>query len=322
MLSSKFFAFVGSVSLIFGASAIATAETNYPERPVRMVVPFPPGGSVDYIARIVMPEFAKQLGQPVVIENKGGASGAIGTADAARAKPDGYTLLMVFDTHAVNPYINELSYDTFESFDYITGITTAPMVLATSPEFPAASITEFVDYAKANPGKVTYGSSGVGGSNHLTALDFSQKADISTLHVPYKGGGPMLLGVMRGEVDFVVTTFPLVVDRFKSGQLKAMAIGSDDRVPQLPEVPAINEILPNYNASSWIGLVAPTGVPEPVLKKIHRAMSDAMNTPEIKDRLVGEGFSLMINSPDEFKSWVRTKHEEAGVLVDSGALEN
>lgn len=322
MLKSKVFALFCSFGLVVGMPATGKTEAVYPERPVRMIVPFPPGGSVDYIARIVMPAFAKQLGQPVVIENKGGASGAIGTADAARSAPDGYTLLMVFDTHAVNPYINDLSYDTFESFDYITGITSAPMVLVTSPEFPAKDIDEFIRYASENPGKVTYGSSGVGGSNHLTALDFSQKAGLSTLHVPYRGGGPMLLGVMRGEVDFVVTTFPLVVERINTGQLKAMAMGSHERVPQLPDVPATGEFLPEYSASSWIGLVAPKGTPEPILKKIHKAMADAMHSPEVHERLTGEGFSLMISSPDEFKDWVRQKHKEAGVLVASGALES
>lgn len=322
MLKSKFVALFCSIGMMAGAPAAAQADEAYPERPIRMVVPFPPGGSVDYIARIVMPEFAKKLGQPVVIENKGGASGAIGTADAARATPDGYTLLMVFDTHAVNPYINELSYDTFESFDYITGITSAPMVLATSPEFPASNIDEFISYAKENPGKVTYGSSGVGGSNHLTALDFSQKAGLTTLHVPYRGGGPMLLGVMRGEVDFVVTTFPLVVGRINTGQLKAMAMGSQERVPQLPDVPATGEFLPEYSASSWIGLVAPKGTPEPIRAKIHRAMEEAMHSPEVYDRLTQEGFSLMVSTPEEFEQWVRQKHEEAGVLVASGALES
>src|SRR5690625_4969902 len=184
----------GAVSLALTASmALADDVASYPDRQVRMIVPFPPGGSVDYIARIVVPEFAKQLGETVYIENKGGASASIGTAELARSKPDGYTLQFIFDTHAVNPHImDNLSYDTFEDFEYITGITSAPMVLATSPSFEIDNLPDFIEYAKENPDEITYGSSGVGGSNHLTALNFSQMADISTLHVPYTGGGPML----------------------------------------------------------------------------------------------------------------------------------
>lgn len=309
-----------SIALTLGLTAagpsLAVAADSYPSRQVRMVVPFPPGGSVDYIARIVAPEFAKQLGENVFIDNKGGASGAIGTADVARAAPDGYTLLMVFDTHAVNPHINKsLAYDTFKAFDYIIGMTSAPMVLATRKDFPAQSLPELTDYAKKNPGKVTYGSSGVGGSNHLTALAFSKAADISTLHVPYKGGGPMLTAVIGGEVDFVVTTFPLVVERIKAGQLKALGMGSKERVKQLPDVPTVSELLPGYTATSWIGLVGPAGLPPPVAKKINEAMRAALNSANVRDRLTNEGFAIMAGTPAEFKTWVHDRYEEAGKLI-------
>jgi len=305
-----------TLGLIAAGPSPALAADNYPSRQVRMVVPFPPGGSVDYIARIVVPEFAKKLGENVFIDNKGGASGAIGTADVARAAPDGYTLLMVFDTHAVNPYINKsLPYDTFKAFDYITGMTSAPMVLATRKDFPAQSLTELTDYAKKNPGKVTYGSSGVGGSNHLTALAFSKAADISTLHVPYKGGGPMLTAVIGGQVDFVVTTFPLVVERIKAGQLKALGMGSKERVKQLPDVPTVSELLPGYTATSWIGLVGPAGLPAPVAKKVNEAMRAALNSPNVRDRLTNEGFAIMAGTPAEFETWVHDRYEEAGKLI-------
>ncbi|MYN13859.1 tripartite tricarboxylate transporter substrate binding protein [Pusillimonas sp. TS35] len=305
-----------ALGLAAAAPHAAFAEDGYPSRQVRMVVPFPPGGSVDYIARIVIPEFAKKLGTNVFIENKGGASGAIGTADVARADPDGYTLLMVFDTHAVNPHINKsLPYDTFESFDYITGMTSAPMVLATRKDFPAESLSGLIDYARKNPDKVTYGSSGVGGSNHLTALAFSKAAKASTLHVPYKGGGPMLTAVIGGEVDFVVTTFPLVVERIKAGQLKALGMGSTERVKQLPDVPTVSEQLPGYTATSWIGLVGPAGLKPDVAKKINEAMRDALNSPEVKDRLTGEGFAIMAGTPEAFKTWVKERYAEAEQLI-------
>jgi len=305
-----------ALGAVLSGPGVALAEEEYPSRQVRMVVPFPPGGSVDYIARIVVPEFAKKLGTNVFIENKGGASGAIGTGDVARAAPDGYTLLMVFDTHAVNPHINKsLPYDTFEAFDYITGMTRAPMVLATRKDFPADSLSGFISYVREHPGDVTYGSSGVGGSNHLTALALSKAADISTLHVPYKGGGPMLTALLGGEVDFVVTTFPLVVERIKTGQMKALGMGSDQRVPQLPDVPTVSEQLPGYSATSWIGLVGPAGLPEDVAEKVNEAMRQALNSPEVKDRLTSEGFEIMAGTPAEFKSWGRDRYAEAEPLL-------
>lgn len=314
-----------SLAFTAGLLALGTtpglADDSYPSRDVRMVVPFPPGGSVDYIARIVIPEFAEKLGANVFIENKGGASGAIGTAYTARAKPDGYTLLMVFDTHAVNQHINkDLAYDTFESFDYITGMTSAPMVLATRKDFPADTLEDMIAYAKDNPGEVTYGSSGVGGSNHLTALSFSNAAQIDTLHIPYKGGGPMLTAVMADEVDFVVTTFPLVVERIKGGQFKAIGMGSKERVEQLPDVPTINEQLPGYQAASWIGLVGPKDLPADVAKKINTAMRDALNSPAVKDRLEGEGFEIMAGTPQEFEDWVRARYDEAEKLIKSEGI--
>jgi tripartite-type tricarboxylate transporter receptor subunit TctC len=310
-----------SIGLMGASAQIAAASSSYPDRSVRMVVPFPPGGSVDYIARIVMPAFAKELGQSVFIDNKGGASGSIGTADAARAKPDGYTLLMVFDTHAVNPHLyKSLPYDTFKSFDYVTLMTTAPMVLATTKTFAPESLPQLIDYAKQHPGAVSYGSSGVGGSNHLTALAFSKAANIDTLHVPYKGGGPMLTAVIGGQVNFVVTTYPLVVERIKAGQLKAIAMGSEKRVPQLPNTPTVSEFLPGYGANSWIGLAAPKGTPEPVLKKIHTAITNALNSPEVHGRLTSEGFDVVPGTPEAFETWVREKSNEAATLIRDGGI--
>ncbi len=313
--------FITAASVQLAIMPIASANEKYPERGVRMIVPFPPGGSVDYVARIIVPEFEKKLGASVFIENKGGASGAIGTADAARSKPDGYTLLMIFDTHAVNPHIQKnLSFDTFESFDYITRLTTAPMVVATSNKFKPKTLQAFIDYAKSNPGKVTYGSSGVGGSNHLTALALSKAANISTLHVPYKGGGPMLTALIGGEVDFVVTTYPLVIERIKSGQMNALAMGSDKRVSHFPDLPTVEETLPGYRAESWIGLVAPKGVPASVLEKIRTAMTDALNSPAIHERLTSEGFNIVPNTPAVFKKWVKEQSDQMGALIEDGSI--
>jgi tripartite-type tricarboxylate transporter receptor subunit TctC len=300
---------------LLAAAGMASAN-DYPSRTIRMVVPFPPGGSVDYIARIVVPKFAEQIGQTVIIENKGGASGSIGAGEVAKAAPDGYTLLMVFDSHAVNHYLYKLPYDTFKSFDYLTQLVSAPMLVVTAKNFPPKSVPELISYAKSRPDGITYGSSGVGGSNHLDALAFAEHAGIKAMHVPYKGGGPMITATMSGEVDYIVTTMPIVLGQVKEGgKLKALAVTSTKRVPQLPDVPTVAEHLPGFEASSWIGLMAPAGLPKDVRLKIQTAMKKALDAPEVKNRLNSEGFQVVASSPEAFLETVRAESDKIGKLI-------
>jgi tripartite-type tricarboxylate transporter receptor subunit TctC len=315
MRLNKMIAVVFSAGAMLAAAGMASAD-NYPSRTIRMVVPFPPGGSVDYIARIVVPKFAEQIGQTVIIENKGGASGSIGTAEVAKSSPDGYTLLMVFDSHAVNNHLYKLPYDTFKSFDYLSQLVSAPMLLATSKTFRPNSVAEMIAYAKSRPDGITYGSSGTGGSNHLDALAFADSAGIKAMHVPYKGGGPMITAAMAGEVDYIVTTMPVVLGQVKeSGKLKALAVTSKARVPQLPDTPTVAEILPGYEASSWIGMMAPAGLPKDVSLKIQAAMKKALDTPEVKNRLISEGFQIIGSTPEAFLETVRAESDSMGKLI-------
>lgn len=315
MRLNKMIAVVFSAGAMLAAAGMASAD-NYPSRTIRMVVPFPPGGSVDYIARIVVPKFAEQIGQTVIIENKGGASGSIGTAEVAKSSPDGYTLLMVFDSHAVNNHLYKLPYDTFKSFDYLSQLVSAPMLLATSKTFRPNSVAEMIAYAKSRPDGITYGSSGTGGSNHLDALAFADSAGIKAMHVPYKGGGPMITAAMAGEVDYIVTTMPVVLGQVKeSGKLKALAVTSKARVPQLPDTPTVAETLPGYEASSWIGMMAPAGLPKDVSLKIQAAMKKALDTPEVKNRLISEGFQIIGSTPEAFLETVRAESDAMGKLI-------
>lgn len=294
----------------------AHAQSSYPSKPIRLVVPFAPGGSSDFVARIIAPKFGEYLGQNIVVDNRGGASGSIGAYDVARAAPDGYTLLMVFDSHAVNHHVYKgLKYDTFKSFDYIGQLVSAPMLVAGSTKLQANSLAELIQYAKANPGKVTYGSSGVGGSNHLTAAALSSQAGIKTVHIPYKGGGPMLNAILSGEIDFVVTTLPVIVGQVKAGRMKPLAIGAKTRVPQLPDVPAAMEVLPGYEATSWHGMLAPAGTPKDVLARIHQALLRTLNAPEVKGKLEGDGFTIVASSPQEFEDKVRADSERLGRMI-------
>ncbi|MBU3565216.1 tripartite tricarboxylate transporter substrate binding protein [Polynucleobacter sp. MWH-HuK1] len=295
---------------------------DYPNRPVKLIIPFPPGGSVDYVARIIGQKFSEQMGQSVVLENKGGASGSIGAAEVAKAKPDGYTLLMVFDSQAVNQYLYKLPYDTFTSFDYITEMVSAPMLLATAKSAPFNTTPELIAYAKSRPNGVTYGSSGTGGSNHLNALGVADKAGINALHVPYKGGGPMLTAAMAGEVDYVVTTMPVIMSQIKDGgKLKALAVSSKTRVSQFPNLPTIGESLPGYEASSWIGLVGPAGLPKDVQNKVFTAMKNTLESPEIKSRLTADGFQVIASTPAAFLSKVRSESETIGKLIISKQIK-
>jgi tripartite-type tricarboxylate transporter receptor subunit TctC len=288
----------------------AAFAAEYPERPIRLIVPFPPGGAVDMVGRNLAPRLAELLGQQVIVDNRGGASGTIGTAEAVRAPADGYTLLLVFDSHAANQHLYKgLRYDTFKSFDYIS------LLVAAANEFPANSLADLIKLAKSKPQGVRYGSSGFGGSNHLYALLLSSMAGIDTVHVPYKGGGPMLTDLVAGQIDFVVSSLPIILGYVKGGRVKPLAIGAPKRVPQLPEVPIVADTVRGYEAYSWVGLLAPAGTPKPILQKIQTAVHQVMTAPPLVARLERDGFIVLASTPEEFLRRVRADSERVGKLI-------
>lgn len=294
-------------ALLAGIAALtvtALHAQDYPTRPVRLIVPFPPGGSVDYVARTISQKFSENLGQTVIVDNKGGASGTIGTYEAARAAPDGYTLLLVFDSHAVNNSLYNLKYDTFKSFDYVSLIGTMPMALVTSKKSGITTVPALLEAAKANPGKLNYGSSGVGGSNHLNPLAFERQAGVRLTHVPYRGGGPMLTALLGGEVDMVIGSLPTVISYSKSGQANIVAIGSKMPAPQIPNVPTIDAALPGYIAQSWVGMMVPAGVPKTVFSRIQIALQKTLADPAVKTKMENDGFNIVNSSPTEFEEQV------------------
>lgn len=312
----------GVAAALLTATSLASASGPYPSKPVRLIVPFPPGGSTDIVARIVVQKFSEKLGGTVFIDNKGGASGMIGTAEAARAEPDGHTLLIVFDSHATNQYLyKNLKYDTFKSFDYVTLMTVSPVLLTTPKSFAPNSVQELIAFAKAKPGSVTYGSSGTGTSNHLNALTFAERAGITAIHVPYKGGGPMTNAVVSGEVNYVVGTVGGLLPHVRSGALKPLAIGSKRRIPQLPDTPTVDEILPGYEANSWIGLVAPAGLPKDVLAKVQTAMVQALADPDVNQRLTSISFQVVGSTPAAFTDMVKRESEQMGKLIDTRGIK-
>jgi tripartite-type tricarboxylate transporter receptor subunit TctC len=270
---------------------------------------------VDYVARTISQKFSENLGQTVVVDNRGGASGTIGTAEAARAAPDGYTLLLVFDSHAVNQSLYDIKYDTFKSFDYVSLIGTMPMAVVTSKKSGLTSLQALLSKAKANPGGVTYGSSGVGGSNHLNPVAFGKKAGIDLMHVPYRGGGPMLTALLGGEVDMVIASLPTVINYEKTGRAHIVAIASKDPAPQLPGIPTVDAVLPGYVAQSWVGMVAPAQLPKDVFQKIQAALSKTLADTAIRNKMASDGFNIVSSTPEAFEQQVRHEAKRWGDLI-------
>lgn len=278
----------------------ADAVTNFPTKPIRMIVPFPPGGSNDILGRFMAQKLTERLGQQTVVDNRGGADGIIGTELAARAAPDGYTLLIVSTSYAMNPAIHKLPYDPLKSLTPVALIGTGPNLLATTPSVPASSVKELIALAKAKPGQLRYASSGIGGFNHFGGELFKSLAGIDMVHVPYKGGGPAMIDVMSGQVEVLVSTLIQALPHIRSGKLKALGVGSAKRSPALPAVPTIAETIPGYDGSIWWGILAPAGLPAAILGKLNTEIGVILRDPESAKRLAAEAAEPEIAPPAAF----------------------
>jgi tripartite-type tricarboxylate transporter receptor subunit TctC len=302
------------IAALLAAPCLALAQ-GYPSKPARIIVPFPPGGTTDLIARIVQAKFQEQLGAQVLIENKGGAGGSIGAAEAARSAPDGYTMLMVFDTHAVNHHLYKEAPDPFKTLEHLMLMVTSPSTLVAVQNFPPVNLQEVVARARAEAGKVTYATAGTGSSNHLGALLLEQYAGIRMTHVPYKGGGPMIQALLGNQVDICLMSTPLILPHIQSGKVKAIAVGGRQRLAVLPNVPALAETYPGFEQVSWFGLLVPAGTAKDVAAKIHGAMARTLAAPEVSQRLTERGFDVVASSPEEFLRFVRAESDKLGKLI-------
>jgi tripartite-type tricarboxylate transporter receptor subunit TctC len=293
----------------------------YPNKAVRLIVPFPPGGTTDLIARVVQPKFQEALGQNVIIENKGGAGGAVGAAEAAQAAPDGYTLLLVFDTHAVNHHIYKVAPDPFTKFEHLTLMVSSPSTLVSTTRFAATSLRDVVQRAKAESGRVTYATAGAASSNHLGALLLEQQAGVKMTHVHYKGGGPMIQALLGNQIDIAFISTPLILPHIQAGKVKAVAVGGKQRMAVLPDVPTLSETFPGFEQVSWFGLLAPAGVPKDVSGKIRAAMAGTLQTPEVRQRLSERGFDVVASSPEDFLRFVRAESDKLGKLIRDNGIQ-
>ena len=306
---------------LLGVGVIAQ-PADFPNRPLRLVVPYPPGGSADLVGRMVAEKMSQSLKQSVVVDNKGGASGAIGSDFVSRAAPDGYTLLVaISDTHAINPAVMpQLPYDPQKDFVPVALMATQPMVLAVGRNMPARSLSECVAIAKQKPRNITYASNGKGGLQHLAMEVFSLSAGIETLHVPYKGAAPALSDVIGGQVDALFISLQGAGGNIGSGNLRPLAMASDKRLGVAPEVPTFTESgFAQFTVTQWYGLMAPKGTPAPLVDLLNRHARAALASPDIADKLKSVGTEPAAGSPEQFRAFLAGEIKQwAGVAKSVG----
>ena len=301
---ARAFAALAAAAAVLGAQA-----QDWPTQAVKIVVPFPPGGTTDQIARHVQAPLSQILGQPVIVENKGGGSGSIGAAQVAQSKPDGYTWLLVFDTHGVNPsLIPNMPFDTLKDLAPVMLVGTSPMLLTAHPSTPYKSMADVLNAAKAPDNKVSFGTIGSGSLGHLAMQLLQEQTRTTMTHIPYKGGGPLVQDAVAGHVPLAIGSAALMSPSVKAGRLRAIAVTSPQRFAPLPEVPTISEQgAPGFDSEAWWGLNAPAGTPPAIIAKMHKAFSDSLRNPDVLAKLTDQGVVLKTSSPEEYDRFLRNE---------------
>ena len=311
------------LALLTGLFVAAGAQAAYPDKPVTIIVPFPPGGSTDTLARMMTPKMSEKLGQPVVVENKPGATGAIGATQVKRSAPDGYTLLCAsIGVWAVNPFLQKnLAYDPAKDFDLMTVAVRAPNVLVVNPSVPAKDVKELIAYLKQRPNKVTFASSGAGSSDHLSIALFWMTTGTNGIHVPYKGGGPAIADLVAGHAEASFQNLNVMTGHIKAGKLKALAVTGEKRSPLLPDVPTLEELgYKDMVVYSWQALGAPTGLPNEVRTAVQGAMMAALKDPDVAKKLTDPGFDVVASSPEEFAKFLQLELAKWKTVVEVGKI--
>ena len=316
---------LGGLALAAVAAAVpfAASAQTYPAKPVTIVVPFAAGGTTDILARVIGQALTKELGQSVVVDNRAGAGGNIGASLAAKAPADGYTLFMgTVGTHAINQSLyKKLPFDPIKDFQPLTRVAMVPNLLVANPGKPYKNVKELIAYAKANPGKVNFGSSGSGSSIHLSGELFNSMAKVDMVHVPYKGSAPAVTDLLGGQIDIMFDNMPSAIQHVRSGKLRPLAVTTAKRSPELPDVPTIAEAgVPGYEATSWFGMFAPAGTPAPVVARLNTALTKVLADAEVKKKLAEQGAEPYGEKPEQFAEFIRKETAKWGKVVqDSGA---
>jgi tripartite-type tricarboxylate transporter receptor subunit TctC len=310
-----------AAALLVAFTAAAAAQ-DYPSRPVRLVIPFPPGGSNDVVGRMIATQLSERLGKQVVVDNRSGAGGVIGTEIAANAPPDGYTLLVISIAHAVNPWLYKLNYDPIKSFVPVGILATGPNVLVVNPQVPVQSVKDLLALAKQKPGDLQYASAGVGSFQHLGGELFKLTAGVDILHIPFKGGGPAMIDVIGGHTQVMFSSLVQTTPHIKSGKLRAIGTGGLKRSPVLPDVPTVEEAgVPGYEAVNWWGIVAPAGTPGNVIDTLHKALAEVQNSPETQKQFAAEGAEVVQMEPAAFGAFMVKEMNKWERVVKQGGIK-
>lgn len=313
----------GSAALLAAAGGPVFAQGKYPERPITIVVPTAPGGSTDFTARLISEPLSRALGQPVVVDNKPGAAGNIGNQIVARAKPDGYTLLLAYSGYQVgNPHLfKKAGWDPLKDFAPVAMLTRAPQLVTAKANLPANNLGELIAYAKANPGKLNYASSGNGSIQHIAGELLKQLTGASITHIPYKGSGPAVQDLLGGQVDLFITTPAAVVSQIKAEKLKGLAVTSQGRLASLPQVPtAVESGLKNFNLDSWFALYAPAGTPAEVVQQLNGEIAKILAMPEIRKKAEDSGTSVEHMTPAQLGDFTRKELDYWGRVIQSAKI--
>lgn len=305
--------FAAWLALCLGASC--AGAQGYPSKPIRLLVPFPPGGSSDLVARSISPKLGELLGQQIIIDYKAGAAGAVGTAEAARAAPDGYTVLIVWDTHAVNHHVYKVQYDFEKSLEPVTLLVQAPVMFVANSAFPANTVKEVIDIARSKPGQIALCIAGYGSSGHLAALRFMDATGVQFNVVNYKGGGPLINDLIGGHVQVNFGSLPFVGEYVRGGKIKGLAVLDAERSPAFPDLPPIIDTVPGLVAKTFFGLLVPAGTPKDIIARLNREVVRTLADPQTKERLVSRGFTVVGTSPEAFGEFLRHESELTGRLV-------
>jgi len=309
------------ISFLVAGAALAQ---SYPNRPVRIVVPWPPGQATDIAARVVAEKLQQQLGQPFIADNRPGAGGSIGTDAVTKAAPDGYTLLAASSGPiSIMPNLQKIPYDPLKDLQPVSLIAMAPFALVTHPSFPAKNAAEFVALVRANPDKYTFSSSGTGATAHLVSELFNSMAGLKARHVPYKGSAPALSDLMGGQIDYTLETVASLAGHIKAGRLKVLGVTSGKRTAALPEVPTLAEAanIPGYDIGAWIGYAAPPGTPKEVAAKLSAEIAKAMQAPDLRERYLSLGMDPASNTPDEMASFLRNEQARYGAIIKNADIK-